>query len=132
MTPSLPDPQSRTRWFLTFVLGGRTGVRLALTDFLLACLSLCLAFLLRFELELPAQAWNTLLISLPFVGLLRVGCFALFRLYRQILRFASMDALIAIFKGSALSTLLLAAGLFFVGRLEIVSALGVAHRPAAC
>ena len=101
---------SRTRWFLTFVLGGRTGMRLAGTDFLLACFSFCVAFLLRFELEPPVEAWTTLLVCLPCVGLLRVGCFALFRLYRQLVRFASMDALVSIFKGALLSSILLPIG----------------------
>jgi len=48
-----------------------------------------LAFFLRFEMTLPAKEFHMMLMTLPIVILLRMGCFWLFGLYRGMWHFAS-------------------------------------------
>jgi FlaA1/EpsC-like NDP-sugar epimerase len=76
-----------------------------------------LAFLLRFEFQLPASEWERFLRTLPFLLLARMAVFAWFHLYESLWRYVSMRDILAILKAVTLSSLIFVAGvLAFFGR----------------
>ena len=78
--------------------------------------SYTLAFLLRFEWEIPAAYMGIYLGTLPLILLLRLLAFAHFRLYRGWWRYVSMHDLSDLLKAVAASSLVFAATLVLAGR----------------
>jgi FlaA1/EpsC-like NDP-sugar epimerase len=84
-------------------------------DAVLVVLSYYLAFWLRFDGNIPADAavafWNTL----PLVFLVRFAAFIIFRLYAGFWRYASINDLLSIIKAVSTGTAVLVLPVFFFG-----------------
>lgn len=84
-------------------------------DAVLIVVSYYLAFWLRFDGEVPADAmvlfWNTL----PLVFLVRFAAFVVFRLYAGVWRYASINDLLSIIKAVSVGTGVLVLPVFFFG-----------------
>ncbi len=72
-------------------------------DAVLVTLSVFIAYLLRFDFSIKDQYRDTLPYVFTLFGLLSIGSFYLFKIYRRIWQYASLDDLLAIIKGSSLS-----------------------------
>jgi FlaA1/EpsC-like NDP-sugar epimerase len=70
----------------------------------LGCLaaSVALALILRFDSQVPAQAWRPLWTAFPPGAILFVLSFRFFNLYRQAWRFAGIETAVAVVKGTTL------------------------------
>ncbi|MDX1915680.1 MAG: nucleoside-diphosphate sugar epimerase/dehydratase [Methylophilus sp.] len=90
-----------------------------LHDILASALAWWLAFLMRFNFELPPNFMGAFLKFLPLVILIQAAAFITFGLYRGIWRFASLPDLQRIIKAVALSALCIAFISLFV-RTQIV------------
>jgi FlaA1/EpsC-like NDP-sugar epimerase len=75
-------------------------------DILILALSLYAAYLVRFDFEIPHNFFVLLIQVLPFVLLIKIGCFHFFDLYRGMWRYTSTADLINIIKAATLSSLL--------------------------
>jgi FlaA1/EpsC-like NDP-sugar epimerase len=84
-------------------------------DAILIVVSYYLAFWLRFDGKIPADAtvafWNTL----PLVFLVRFAAFVIFRLYAGLWRYASINDLLSIIKAVSTGTGVLVLPVFFFG-----------------
>lgn len=84
-------------------------------DAILIVVSYYLAFWLRFDGQIPADAtvlfWNTL----PLVFLVRFAAFVVFRLYAGVWRYASINDLLSIIKAVSVGTGVLVLPVFFFG-----------------
>ena len=65
-----------------------------------------LAFLLRFEGWIPSDYFNMIIITLPFIVLIRLGTFHFFDLNSGLWRYVSVRDLVQIIKGAVLSSVL--------------------------
>ncbi|HWO57063.1 MAG TPA: nucleoside-diphosphate sugar epimerase/dehydratase [bacterium] len=98
-------------------VGGINRRRMAIfaADALAVASSYYLAFWLRFDGSIPADAvaafWNTL----PLVFLVRLSSFTYFRLYSGVWRYASINDLVSILKAVSVGTTLLVLPFFFFG-----------------
>ena len=82
-------------------------VIILLADILLLSSSLFLAYLIRFDFHLP-QPYSILLYQmLPFVLIVKIGCFYFFDLYRGMWRYTSISDLLNIIKASCVSSLVI-------------------------
>lgn len=86
----------------------------AMSDIGLAVFSYCFSFVIRFEMDVPPDYISAVINTLPLVILLRFYCFWGFGLYRNILRFASIDDAISIVKAVSAGSLLLIAVLYLL------------------
>jgi FlaA1/EpsC-like NDP-sugar epimerase len=78
-----------------------------LADIFLLSGSLFLAYLIRFDFQLP-QPFSVLLYQiLPFVLIVKIGCFYFFDLYRGMWRYTSIADLLNIIKASCVSSLVI-------------------------
>jgi len=77
-----------------------------------------LAFVLRFEMDIPLEFFRAMLKTLPIVILLRLCCFWLFGLYRGMWRFASTEDLISILKAISTSSLLIVLSLYLINQFS--------------
>lgn len=84
-------------------LGKHSRVLVLLGDLAAVSLAYYLAFLLRFDYNIPANHLYSFLVTLPVVVSLRLASFYYFGLYNGIWRYASMADLTAIFKGILVS-----------------------------
>jgi len=76
-------------------------------DILLLTGSLFLAYLIRFDFRLP-QPYSVLLFQLlPFVLIVKIGCFYFFDLYRGMWRYTSIADLLNIIKAACVSSLII-------------------------
>ena len=75
-------------------------------DGLLVFLSYVTAYLLRFDMEIPAEEWMRIVQTLPFVIPLKILIFFLFGLYRGMWRYTSLLDFLNIFKSAVVSSLL--------------------------
>ena len=76
-------------------------------DVLLLTGSLFLAYLIRFDFVLPRQYSVLLFQMLPFVLIVKIGCFYFFDLYRGMWRYTSIADLLNIIKASCVSSLVI-------------------------
>ncbi|MBI3872253.1 MAG: polysaccharide biosynthesis protein [candidate division Zixibacteria bacterium] len=74
-----------------------------------------MAFWLRFDGHIPADAWAAFWNMLPLVFLIRVASFTYFRLYSGVWRYASVNDLLSILKAASVGTTLLVLPVFFFG-----------------
>ncbi|MGH7559301.1 MAG: polysaccharide biosynthesis protein [Gemmatimonadota bacterium] len=77
-----------------------------------------LAFLLRFEWPIPEHYIRVFWMTLPLLAVLRLGMFAMFRLYNGWWRYVGMYDLTALLKAVSFSSLLFAAALFLTGQIR--------------
>lgn len=77
-----------------------------------------MAFLLRFEWPIPETYVGVFWTTLPLLAVLRLGVFAIFRLYNGWWRYVGMYDVIALLKAVSLSSLLFAAALFLTGQIR--------------
>lgn len=82
-------------------------IGLAATDALLVALSLFVAYLLRFDFVMFRTERLQYLAVVPFVIAVRLLCFALFNLYRGILRYAGQGEMLAIIMSSISGSIVL-------------------------
>ncbi len=78
-----------------------------LADILLLSGSLFLAYLIRFDFHLPRSESMLLYQILPFVLIVKIGCFYFFDLYRGMWRYTSIADLLNIIKASFISSLVI-------------------------
>jgi FlaA1/EpsC-like NDP-sugar epimerase len=78
-----------------------------LSDIFLLTGSLFLAYLIRFDFHLPQPHAILLYQILPFVLIIKIGCFYFFDLYRGMWRYTSIADLLNIIKASSVSSLLI-------------------------
>lgn len=78
-----------------------------LHDVLVASVIWYVAFLLRFNFEIPANFSGVIWQTLPLVLIIQFGCFLFFGLYRGMWRFASIPDLKRIIRAVALSALII-------------------------
>ena len=84
-------------------------------DVFLVSLSYTLAYNLRFEWVIPAEEMKIFLISLPIVVLVQMLSFLIFRIYKSLWRYISIEDLISIFKATTLGTIITVVIIFFIG-----------------
>jgi lipopolysaccharide/colanic/teichoic acid biosynthesis glycosyltransferase len=101
----------------------RSQIYLMLADMSACLLSFSLAHLLRFENLHNKEAFQTFLELLPLVVLVRLPIFIHFGFYQTLIRHLSVFDIKRIFKGVALSSLILVA-------LSFLSGLSIATKPA--
>ncbi len=89
-------------------------------DMVMAALSFPLALYLRVGELLPYFTIEFLLAGTATFTLIAAGAFRLFRLYRGVWRYASVNDLVAITKAVTLAILVFLPALFFLTRLEMV------------
>lgn len=82
---------------------------LVLLDAVLIVLALYAGYLLRFDFVLLNRDYNQFLLVVPFFLVVRLSLFALFNLYRGLLRYASVGEMVAIFFSVALGTVIISA-----------------------
>lgn len=99
--------------FITRMFPLRRALTIAI-HLLLAMMAYYLAFLLRFDLRLPAEQWDRFLYTLPLLLLIRGGGFACFHLYGGLWRYVSIEDLLCIFKAVTLGSALFTAGILLV------------------
>jgi FlaA1/EpsC-like NDP-sugar epimerase len=87
-------------------------------DVLAAALAWCIAYLLRFNFDIPAEYLEMMLQSLPWVVALQTAVFLYFGLYRGIWRYASLPDLKRIVLAVAVAAAVLTA-LFFMLRVGV-------------
>lgn len=88
------------------------------TDLLLIISAYFFAFMLRFEMRIPADFLLTMLKTFPLVILIRLCCFWHFGLYKGIWRFASIEDLISIFKASSAGSVFIVLSLYFINQFK--------------
>ncbi|MFC1699097.1 hypothetical protein ACFL1I_03945 [Candidatus Omnitrophota bacterium] len=76
-------------------------------DLVLICIAHYVAYLLRFEGRISPANFHLIMNSLPWLIVFRLGCFYYFGLYQGIWRYVSIKDLVATFKASTLSSLLI-------------------------
>ena len=76
---------------------------------ILVGLAYLLAFLVRFEFQLPADEWRELFHTLPFVVGFRLVIFAWFHLHEGLWRYVSIRDMVTILKAATLGSLAMAA-----------------------
>ena len=77
------------------------------SDLILLAGSLYIAFLIRFEFNIPAYYMDTCIRILPYVLVTKTFCFYFFDLYRGMWRYTSIQDLLNILKAASTSTLLI-------------------------
>jgi len=90
-------------------------------DFMLICISYYAAYLLRFEGKIAAADFSLLMTSLPWLIVARLICFYYFGLYRGLWRYISIKDLVAIFKATSVSSVVVILILTLFFRFESYS-----------
>lgn len=85
-------------------------------DLFLIIISYFLAFFLRFEMTIPAEEFQIMLLTLPIVVILRMACFWLFGLYKGMWHFASAEDLVSILKAISTSSVLIVLTLYIINQ----------------
>ena len=89
---------------------------IVLVHAILVVTSLVLAFLIRFDLDIPASEWRRIAETLPLLLVVRMTLFWYFGLYEGLWRYVSVRDLVSILKATTLSeALFVAAVLLFSG-----------------
>jgi len=89
-----------------------------MSDFVIIILSYVGAFLIRFEMQIPAAGISKMIATLPLVLAVRFACFWYFGLYRGVWPFASIYDLYSIIKAVGVSSLLMVLSLFIAGGIS--------------
>jgi len=84
-------------------------------DMVLVGLAYFLAYALRFDWQIPAADKKIFALSLPIVMASRIGVFLLFKIYKNIWRYVSINDLFIIVKATTLSSVISVVGIFFLG-----------------
>lgn len=97
--------------------GGINSRRMAIfgADGLAVAVSYYVAFWLRFDGAIPAEAMSAFWNTLPLVFLIRLASFTYFQLYSGVWRYASINDLMSILKAVSVGTTLLVLPFFFFG-----------------
>jgi len=77
-----------------------------------------LAFLLRFEGEIPAREWQNLYSTLPYILVFKLFSFGFFGLYRGMYRYVSLVDLINVIKATVTSSAIIILAILFLYRFE--------------
>jgi len=77
-----------------------------------------LAFMIRFEMNIPPIFFMTMLKTLPVIVFLRLSCFWFFGLYKGVWRFTGTEDLISILKASSTSSILIVLSLYFINQFS--------------
>ena len=93
---------------IEFILPRRRLVIVCIHAVLVA-LAYTLAFLVRFEFQLPPGEWEELLLTLPFVVVLRLVIFAWFHLYEGLWQYVSVRDMGAILEAVTIGSLAMSA-----------------------
>lgn len=72
------------------------------------------AYLLRYEMQLPALEWERIIQTLPYLLVLKLSCFFLFGLYRGMWRYTSLEDLKRVLKATVVSSLILVLAVLYV------------------
>jgi FlaA1/EpsC-like NDP-sugar epimerase len=72
------------------------------------------AYLLRYEMQLPAFEWQRIIRILPYLLVLKISCFFLFGLYRGMWRYTSLEDLKRVVKATIFSSLILILAVLYV------------------
>ena len=89
-----------------------------LLDLICFVASLSMAYEFRFEFVLPGASRHELFAILPWVLAIKCAVFFLLGSYQGLWRYTSFDDAVRIFKGSAVSTLIIIAGLTYINRFH--------------
>lgn len=87
------------------VFRNRNFYLVLLIDIMLVILSFYLAYVIRFEFEVPAREIEGMFKILPFVLIIKMNIFFFFRLYQGMWRYTSLVDLLNVIKATVLSTL---------------------------
>jgi FlaA1/EpsC-like NDP-sugar epimerase len=104
--------------FLTGIFSDRKRLVVMMSDFVIIILAYVGAFLIRFEMQIPAAGVSKMIATLPLVLAVRFACFWYFGLYRGVWRFASIYDLYSIIKAVGVSSLLIVLSLFVGGGIS--------------
>ncbi|MCD6486087.1 MAG: polysaccharide biosynthesis protein [Syntrophobacterales bacterium] len=87
-------------------------------DAVLVTLAYSLAYLVRFEGNIPSQHLEQLEVTLPFVVAFKLICFFIFGLYRGMWRYTSLVDLKNVFKAVVSSSLIIILTILFLNRFQ--------------
>ena len=76
------------------------------------------SYLVRFEFQIPKAHFNSFVILLPVILLIKIACFYYFDLYRGMWRYTSLTDLLNIIKAASISTLMIVFIVLFWQRFE--------------
>ncbi len=88
------------------LVGNLKRFTVMLSDLVSTGLSFWLAYILRFNFTIPENLYGLFVKSLPIIMAMRLACFYFFGLYNGLWRFASINDLVRILKGTVLSSVL--------------------------
>jgi len=77
-----------------------------------------IAYLVRFDFDIPARHWNTFKKVLPLMLIVRILCFYFFDVYRGMWRYTSVSDLLNIIKAVTISSLIIISGILLVTRFK--------------
>jgi UDP-GlcNAc:undecaprenyl-phosphate GlcNAc-1-phosphate transferase len=89
-----------------------------LVDFCVLCSAYVIAYLLRFEGMLDAEAQRLISQSLPVLLVIKLACFAAGGLYRGVWRYLSLSDLLGLFRAVSVGSVLFAVALLYLWRFE--------------
>ena len=104
--------------FFAGIFSDRKRLVVMMSDFVIIILSYVGAFLIRFEMQIPAAGISKMIATLPLVLAVRFACFWYFGLYRGVWPFASIYDLYSIIKAVGVSSLLMVLSLFIAGGIS--------------
>jgi FlaA1/EpsC-like NDP-sugar epimerase len=87
---------------------------MVLVDGCLIIAAYMLAYLLRFEWDIPPQDWVTLKTTIPFIVVFKLLIFFLFDLYRGMWRYTSVVDLLDVLKGTITSSVIIILSILFL------------------
>ncbi len=83
-------------------------------DMILICLAYFLAYALRFDWKIPPEDLKVFGLSLPLVLIIRTSVFLLYRIYKNIWKYLSINDLFVIAKACTVSSLIYLVLMFFI------------------
>jgi len=89
-----------------------------LIDAVLVATAYICAYLLRYEMQLPAYEWQRNIQILPYLILLKLSCFFMFGLYRGMWRYTSLQDIKNVLKAMVVSSLILVFAVMYIYRFE--------------
>lgn len=107
-----------TRTIVKIDLDHKKRLIVIFLDLILIAFCYFLAFLIRFEMDIPLVFLIEMLKALPIVIILRLICFWLFGLYKGMWRFASTEDLISILKATSISSILIVLSLYLINQFR--------------
>jgi len=89
-----------------------------ISDLFLISFSYYFAFLIRFEMNIPATYFSTMTYTLPLILLIRFMLFKYYKLYNMSYYFASILDLFSIIKGITMSSIFILAILYMINKFD--------------